>query len=481
MVSEAFARDLGRIVGPDGVVVSSPARAAYECDGYTLERAVPDLVVLPRSPEETARVVALAAREGWTLVPRGAGTSLAGGCLAGAGSLVVATTRLRTIEVLDPVNRQARVQAGVPNLALTRAALPHGLLFAPDPSSQAVSTVGGNVANNSGGPHTLKMGVTANHVLAVELVTPDGARRWLGGRVPSRGGPDVAGSVVGSEGTFGIVTRAWVRLVPVPAAAVTVTAAFAGAVEATRAVSALIASGVVPAAVEMMDRPILDALSQAFGMEFPAQAQALLLIEVDGTPEGTAEEGKVVEESLAGAGAFEIRRARDERERTALWQARKKAFGALGRLARSYCTQDGVVPRTRLPEILQEITAIAAGHGLKVANVFHAGDGNLHPILLYDDRDPDQVERVLAASARILERCLDAGGSLTGEHGIGVEKLSLMARAFSADSLAVMGELRRVFDPDGRSNPGKAIPAGGGCSDPPRALGRVTPGRRAPQ
>jgi glycolate oxidase len=486
-VSAALIRDLARVVGPDGVVENPEARAVYECDGYTLERAVPDLVVLPRSTDEVARVLAGIHAAGCAVVPRGAGTSLAGGCLAPSGSVVVALTRMRAVEVLDGVNRQARIQAGVVNEALSRAALPEGLHYAPDPSSQQVCSIGGNIANNSGGPHTLKYGVTVNHVLAVELVTPEGKVRWLGSRVPARGGPDLAGIVVGSEGTFGIVTRAWVKLVPPPPGVRTLVGLFGEIEEASRAVSSIIASGIVPAALEMMDALTLDALRRAFGMEFPPGAEALLLIEVDGLEPGLDHETAVVSACCRDAGAFEVRQAGDERERIRLWMARKRAFGAFGRLSRNYCTQDGVVPRTRLPEILKFIQEVGEESRIRIANVFHAGDGNLHPVLLYDERNAEEVERVLEASARILERCLDLGGSLTGEHGIGVEKLALMDRAFSADTLDAMQDVRRVFDPDGRANPDKAVPAGGGCSDPippggkRRTLARTRPGRQAPQ
>jgi len=482
-MTDDWIRDLEGIVGKEGVVRRPSARAAYECDAYTLERAVPELVVLPRTVEEASRVVARIAAAGRALVPRGAGTSLAGGCLAGEGAVVVALTRLRRIEELDPVNRQALVQGGVVNLALGRTAHRHGLTFAPDPSSQQVCTVGGNVANNSGGPHTLKYGVTVNHVLAVELLTPDGERRWLGGRVPARGGPDLTGLTVGSEGTFGLITRAWVRLVPVSPSVRTLLAAFPDAEAAGGAVNHILAAGLVPAAVEMMDALILEALAAAFGLAFPKGTAALLLVEVDGLDEGLDEEAELIAEACRTAGAFEVRAAHDAEERTLLWTARKRAFGALGRLARNVCTQDGVVPRTRLPEILRFIGEAGRRHRIRIANVFHAGDGNLHPALLYDERDEEEVERVLAASAEILERCLDLGGSLTGEHGIGVEKLALMNRAFSPASLEYMGRVRRAFDPDCRANPGKAVPAGGGCSDAGlvagavRALARVRGGR----
>ena len=473
-------RDLERIVGADGVVRDPRLCMVYECDGYTLDRAVPERVVLPRTIEALRAVVKLAGDAGWSIVPRGAGTGLAGGTLAAPGALVIALTRLRAIEALDPVNRQALVQAGVANLAISRAALPHGLHYAPDPSSQSVSTLGGNIAGNSGGPHTLKTGVTTHHVLALELVTPDGASRWLGSRAPAAGGPDLAGLVVGSEGTLGLVTRAWVRLVPVPPAARTLLAAFPGVDEAGRAVSAILRSGIVPAAVELMDAPILDALEAAFGLAFPVGAGALLLVEVDGLEAGLDEEAATVSSVCEDSGAFHLESARTEAERRKLWMARKKAFGALGRLARNYCTQDGVVPRTKLPDMLRFIAQVGEEAGIRVANVFHAGDGNLHPILLYDERNEREVAAVLEASARILERCLDLGGSLTGEHGIGIEKLALMDRAFSTDTIAAMNRIRRVFDPNRRMNSGKAIPEGGGCFDGRAGLGRVRPGREVP-
>jgi glycolate oxidase len=473
-------RDLERIVGEDGIVRDPRLRMVYECDGYTLDRRVPERVVLPRTVGEVTRVVTLAHDAGWSIVPRGAGTGLAGGTLAAPGALVIALTRLRVIETLDPVNRQALVQAGVANLAISKAALPYGLHYAPDPSSQSVSTLGGNIAGNSGGPHTLKTGVTTHHVLALELVTPDGHARWLGSRAPAVGGPDVTGLVVGSEGTLGLVTRAWVRLVPVPPATRTLLAAFPGVDEASRAVSAILRSGIVPAAVELMDAPILEALHAAFKLEFPENAGALLLVEVDGLEEGLDEEAECAVDACERSGAFRIERATTDADRRRLWMARKKAFGALGRLARNYCTQDGVVPRTKLPEMLRFIAQVGQEAGIRVANVFHAGDGNLHPILLYDERNEREVSAVLEASARILERCLDLGGSLTGEHGIGVEKLALMDRAFSPDSIAAMDRVRRVFDPERRMNSGKAIPEGGGCFDGRAGLGRVRPGREVP-
>jgi len=483
--TQALARELARVVGADGVVTAPEARAVYECDGYTLERAVPDLVALPGSVDEVSAVLRILHRAGVPVVPRGAGTSLSGGCLAVPGAVVVALTRLRAVEELDPYRRQALAQAGVVNLALTRAAEPHGLHYAPDPSSQSACTLGGNIAANSGGPHTLKYGVTVNHVLALELALPDGERVWFGGREPQRGGPDVRGLIVGHEGTFGVVTRAWFRLTPVPPAVRTLLASFAEVDGAAAAVSGLLNLGVMPAAVEMMDAPILEALHDAFGLEFPDGAGAVLLVEVDGPEAGLDAEAAAVEESCRAAGAFEVRRADDAGERKRLWTARKRAFGAIGRLARNYCTQDGVVPRTRLPEVLRRIREIGAAHRIRIANVFHAGDGNLHPVLMFDARVPGESERVLRASEEVLRACLALGGSLTGEHGIGIEKIGLMAEAFGASGLDAMHRVRDAFDPDRRHNPNKLLPGGAGCADPvawgeARPLGRTEPGRQVP-
>jgi glycolate oxidase len=324
-------------------------------------------------------------------------------------------------------------------------------------------TIGGNIAENSGGPHTLKYGVTTNHVLALELVLPDGEVVELGSPAEEPCGYDLVGAVVGAEGTAGIVTRATLRLSREPEAHRTLLAVFDQVAEATRAVSAVIAHGIIPGAIEMMDQLIIRAVEEAFAVGLPLDAGAVLIIELDGLGAGIDDHASQVSELMRGAGAREVRLARDEHERTLLWKARKRAFGAVGRLAPNYATHDGVVPRTRLPEILARIIAISAKHQLKIGNVFHAGDGNIHPIVLYDERDPDQVRRAIAAGHDILAACIALGGSLTGEHGIGVEKINEMPMIFSPDDLLVMSELRRVFDPAERSNPNKVIPAPGGC------------------
>jgi glycolate oxidase len=449
---------LRAVVGADGVIDRPEALLVYECDGYTLERAAPEVVVLPRSAAEVSAVLRLLAAEGVAFVPRGAGTGLSGGTLPVAAPVMICTSRMQAIEAIDLVNRRIVVQAGVVNQWVTNAVREHGLCYAPDPSSQPACTIGGNVAENSGGPHTLKYGVTTNHVLGVEIALPSGELVALGGSVEEQIGYDLVGLVVGAEGTFGIVTRATLRLVRAPEAYRTLLAVFDSIDAASEAVSGIIAAGVVPAALEMMDRLIVQAVEAAYHIGLPTDAGAVLLIELDGAAVGLDPLAERVAAVCRANGVREIRVARDDAERAALWKCRKRAFGAVGRLAPNYCTQDGVVPRTRVPDILRRIAAAAERHRLRVANVFHAGDGNIHPILLYDERDRDEVERVLAAGREILEACVALGGSLTGEHGIGVEKMAQMPLLFSPDDLLAMTRLRAVFDPEGRANPHKIFP-----------------------
>jgi len=453
-----LASALEAIVGRDAVVDRPEALSVYDCDGYTLERSAPEIVVLPGTPEEVAAVVRCLAASKTPFVPRGAGTGLSGGTLPVGAPVMICTSRLTRIETIDVPNRRAHVQAGVVNAAITRAVEAHGLLYAPDPSSQPACTIGGNVAENSGGPHTLKYGVTTNHVLGVELVLSTGEVVELGGPVEDRPGYDLTGLTVGSEGTFGIVTRAWVRLVRAPEAVRTLLAVFGTVEAASEAVSDVIAAGVVPAALEMMDQLIIAAVEDAFHVGLPLDAGAVLLVELDGPAAGLDDELDRVTAVCRDAGAREVRVARDDTERALLWKARKRAFGAVGRLARNYCTQDGVVPRTRVPDILRRITAAAERYQLRIGNVFHAGDGNIHPILLFDERDADEVSRVLAAGREILEACVALGGSVTGEHGIGVEKIGQMPLLFSPDDLAAMQAIRGVFDPERRANPHKIFP-----------------------
>jgi glycolate oxidase len=450
--------ELTAIVGLEGIVLRDEELMVYECDGYTLERSRPEIVVLPRSTREVAAVVRLCNRYGVPFVPRGAGTGLSGGCLPIAAPVMIGLSRMSRIGI-DVENRTARVEAGVVNRDVSARAAVHGLYYAPDPSSQSACTIGGNVAENSGGPHTLKYGVTTNHVLSLELVRSDGEIVELGGVVDDCPGYDLRGVVIGAEGTFGLVTRATLRLLPLPEGAKTLLAVFDRVDDASEAVSGIIARGIVPAALEMMDGLMVRAVEAAYHFGFPSDAEAVLIVEIDGLRAGFERQTERIVAVCREHGAREVRVAADEEERALLWKSRKRAFGAVGRLAPNYCTQDGVVPRTKVPEILRIIRSIAAEHGLRVANVFHAGDGNIHPILLYDERDRGEVERVVAAGRKILEACVALGGSLSGEHGIGVEKMDLMPLAFSTADLDLMRRVRRVFDPELRSNPHKIFPA----------------------
>ncbi len=464
----SFLRALAEIVGADGLIADPAELVVYECDAYTLERRLPQVVVLPRGTDEVSRVARLCHDGGIPIIPRGAGTSLSGAVLAVDGGVMIGLGRMHRVLEIDPENRRALVEAGCVNLHVSRAAAPHGLMYAPDPSSQAACTIGGNIGTNSGGPHTLKLGVTTNHVLGLELVLPDGTVTWLGTR-PGEGecddGPDLRGAVIGSEGMFGVVTRALLRLTPIPPAWRTLLCVFESVPDASRAVSEIIAAGIVPAALEMMDRLITRAVEEAFHFGFPTDAGAVLIVELDGPEPGLGPQAPLVEEICRRNGAREIRAAGTDAERAAIWKSRKRAFGAIGRLSPNYLTQDGVVPRSRLPEIMEFIAETAARHDLRIPNVFHAGDGNIHPLILYDERDPAQVRRAVAAGNEILERCVQLGGSVSGEHGIGVEKVDFMGRQFDEASLDAMRRLREVFDPDRRCNPHKMFPGGRRCMD----------------
>jgi glycolate oxidase subunit GlcD len=393
-------------------------------------------------------------------VPRGAGTGLSGGSLAHENEVLLALTRMNRILSVDLDRRRLRAQAGVVNTYLTKAVAADGFLYAPDPSSQGVCTLGGNVANNSGGPHTLKYGVTVNHILATQVVLPDGEILELS---VADYGYDLVGLMVGSEGTLGVVTEATVRLVRAPDAIRTLLAVCATIDDATNLVSGIIAAGILPAALEMMDRTILQAVEAAYHLGLPTDAGAVLLIEVDGPEAGIDRQAERIKRICIEGGALSVSQAKDAAERAKLWMARKKGIGTIGRLAPSCATQDGVAPRTKLPAILREIAEIGKRYNLRIANVFHAGDGNLHPAVLFDERDPEEVKRVLAAGGDVLRACVAAGGSLTGEHGIGIEKQEFLSLVFSEDDLDTMAKLRAVFNPDGLLNPGKMLPAGGNC------------------
>jgi len=461
----SFISHLSAIVGPDGVVSNKTALSVYDCDGYTLEKSTPEVVVLPRSTEEVVAVVKFLHKEKIAFVPRGAGTGLSGGCLPVEAPVMIGTSRMNQILHIDFLNRYVIAQAGVVNLWVSNAVKSQGFQYAPDPSSQQACTIGGNVAENSGGPHTLKYGVTTNHVLGVELVLPDGEVIQLGGAVEDIPGYDLRGITIGAEGTFGIVTSATLRLTRLPQAYRTFLAVFESVHDATQTVSDIIADGIVPAALEMMDTLIIQAVEAAFRFGFPTDAGAVLIIEIDGLAAGLDPLATRITHLCEKNGSREVRVARDDTERLALWKSRKRAFGAVGRLAPNYCTQDGVVPRTKVPDILRAISGVAEKYQLRIANVFHAGDGNIHPILLYDERNAGETERVLKAGQEILTACVDLGGSLTGEHGIGVEKMGQMSLIFSPEDLLIMTQVRSVFNPENRCNPNKIFPTPHGCID----------------
>jgi glycolate oxidase subunit GlcD len=391
-------------------------------------------------------------------VPRGAGTGLSGGALAD-GVVLLGLNRLTRILSVDPENALAVVEPGVVNVALSRAVSAHGLHYAPDPSSQAACTIGGNVAENAGGPHCLKYGVTLNHVVALTVALPNGDVVSLGNAAGESEGYDLVGAFVGSEGCFGVILDVTVRLARIPQAVRTLLADFSSIDTAARAVSAIIASGILPAALEMMDGPTIRAVEASiYAAGYPTDAAAVLLVELDGPDAGLEADVATVVRLCRDAGARDVRVARDDAERTKLWQGRKKAFGAMGRISSHLVVQDAVVPRTKLPEILARVRDIAERYRVTVCNVFHAGDGNLHPNIGYDANDPDESARVHAAMREIMQACIDAGGTVSGEHGIGIDKLPYMDALFSSESLRAMCTLRDVFDPDRRSNPGKVIP-----------------------
>ena len=453
-------RRLETIVGARHVRRATAERATYAMDGLPTHRRLPRVVVLPGDRDEVIAVVRALWEAGVPFVPRGAGTGLSGGALAGDDAVLIVLTRLNRVLDVNPRHRRAVVEPGVVNVRLSAAAAPHGLYYAPDPSSQTACTIGGNVAENAGGPHCLKYGVTANHVLALEVVLADGSVVHLGSPGGEPWGPDLVGLFVGSEGNFGVATRITVRLMPVPRVVRTLLADFGSLRAAGAAVSAVIASGVVAAAMEMMDQSCVRAVEDSvYAAGYPRDAAAVLLVELDGMTEAAVEaERHAVEQLLRDAGARGVRSAADPRERERLWQGRKKAFGAMGRLSRDLVVQDAVVPRSALPDVLETIAAIAGRHGLVVSNVFHAGDGNLHPNISFDATDHAVTARVEVASAEIMGACIAVGGTITGEHGIGLDKLRYMPLVFDAEALGAMQAVRRVFDPHERVNPGKVVP-----------------------
>lgn len=457
-MTAALRETLEAIVGPRWVKFRAPELAPYDADALPGYRATPRLAVFPGTRDELVAIVRALASTGTPWVPRGAGTGLSGGALAD-DVVLIGLNRLTRILDVDPVNRLARVEPGVVNARLSRETTRYGLQYAPDPSSQTVCTIGGNVAENAGGPHCLKYGVTLNHVLECEVVLPDGTLARLGGAFAEQDGYDLLGAFVGSEGCFGIATEVTVRLVPLPDAVHTLLADFGSVADAARAVSRIVATGIVPAALEMMDNATIRCVEASiYAAGYPVDAAAVLLCEVDGVAEGLDEDVAIIREACMASGARSVKVATDAADRTRLWQGRKKAFGAMGRLAPALVVQDAVVPRTRLPEVLAAIDAIGDRHGVQVCNVFHAGDGNLHPNIPYNADDADESARVHEAMSAIMQVCIDAGGTITGEHGVGLDKLPYMDALFDTESLAAMCRVRSVFDPDHRANPGKVVP-----------------------
>ncbi len=457
--SRRIVKELERIVGKANVIYHPEDLLVFEYDG-SIDRSIPQAVVFPASTEEVSNTVALAHREGVPVVARGSGTGLSGGAIAADGGLQLTLTRMKRILEMDTANRLAVVEPGLLNLDLDNHARKYGLRFAPDPSSQKACSLGGNVAENAGGPHCLAYGVTTNHVLGMEVVLEDGSVTWLGGKVNDIPGYDLRGVFIGSEGTFGIATKIVVSLLPVPEAVKTFLGVFPDIDSACTAVSAVIGRGIVPAAMEIIDAVCISAILNVMKGVFPDDAGSVLLVELEGLAEEVDEIGSEVEATLFDSGASEVRRAVDPQERDRLWAARKGAFGALGTLAPNYYLVDGVVPRTRLSEALREVAAIAERYGLLVANVFHAGDGNLHPCIAFDERQPGAVERVVEAGEEMLKVCIGLGGALTGEHGVGLEKKDCMPMMFTEQDMDAMKKVRDAFSPGGDFNPGKIFPGG---------------------
>src|SRR6266576_1076123 len=452
------AERLADIVGERHVLSRPSELLVYNSDGLPGYRRQPQLAVFPGNRDETIAVVRFLAEQGLSFVPRGAGTGLSGGALAD-DIVVIGLHRLKTIISLDVENRRATVEPGVVNLRLNKHVAPYGLLYAPDPSSEAACTIGGNVAENSGGPHCLKYGVTLNHVLALTVVLPNGEVVELGSNVGERNGYDLRGAFIGSEGCFGLALEITVKLTPKPQTVRTLLADFMSVDQAAHVTSAIIASGIVPAALEFMDGATIRVVEDSiYAAGYPRDAEAILLIELDGLESGVSADLEVVRRICIDGGARNVKVARDDAERMKLWQGRKKAFGAMGRLAHHLIVQDAVIPRTKLPHILATIHTISEKYSVMVCNVFHAGDGNLHPNIAYSADDPSESERVHKAMTESMQTCIEAGGSITGEHGVGLDKMGYMESIFTETSLNAMCELRGVFDPQHRSNPGKVVP-----------------------
>ena len=458
---------LAAVVGADAVVADSDL-TVYEYDAS--DEAIagshrPDLAVLPSSSREVAEVVRIAHEAGMPVTPRGAGTGLAGGAIAARGGIMVVLTRMNRVLEINERDGYAIVEPGVINLELSQLTMPRGYFFAPDPSSQRACTIGGNVANNSGGPHCLKYGVTSPHILGLEVVLPSGETIWTGGAAPEAPGMDLTGVLVGSEGMLGIVTKVMVRLTRNPESVNVLLAAFPTIEAGSNAVSAIIAAGVLPAALEMMDALTIQAVEAAFHAGYPEDAGSVLLIEIDGLAESVAESTESISKICYAHGARQVRVARSQAERDLLWLGRKAAFGAMGRLTPNYYLQDATVPRTKLPLTLKHVEELSREYRLRIANVFHAGDGNLHPLILFDRYESGAIERVLRAGTDLLTYCVNAGGTVSGEHGIGLEKKDFLTLIYTPDDLAAMAGLKLSFDPLQYFNPEKVFPTAFSCGE----------------
>lgn len=470
MLPEAAIQDLQRALGPRAVLHRDQDLLLYEYDG-SIDKGRPEAVVFPRNTDEVVEVVKIAGRYDLPFVGRGAGTGLSGGVIPTRGGIMIGFSRMNRILEIDCDNECAVVQPGVVNLDITRAVQAHGYYYAPDPSSQKACTIGGNVAENAGGPHTLIYGVTTNHVLGIEAVLTDGTVLNIGGKEQDVPGYDLVGLLTGSEGTMALVTKVIVRLMRSPESVETLLAIYESAEDAASTVGELTARAITPAAVEMLDGVMLRMVEEATHAGFPMDAEAVLLIELEGIRQAVAEQLELVKAVCNECRAREVRVARSAEERALLWKGRKNAFGAVGRVSPTYYVQDGVVPRTRIADTLRHIYRVSEKYGLTISNIFHAGDGNMHPIILFDPRSEDETRRTREAGEEILKYCIAVGGAITGEHGVGMEKNELMPFLFSEDSLAQIERLMRVFNPDGRLNPGKILPTGKGCLEirPPSA------------
>ncbi len=475
MSRDAVIQELRGIVGDHYMLIEKEDVIVYEQDG-SIFQVMPEIVVLPGDVEQVSAVIKAAKRANVPIVPRGSGTGLAGGAVPAEGGIVLSLARLDRILKIDLQNRIAIVEPGVINLDMTKAVAKDGFFYAPDPSSQAACSIGGNIANNSGGPHTLAYGVTTNHILGVEVVLDDGQVVWLGGLVPDSPGYDLCGVFVGSEGTMGIVTKAAVRLMRTRESVRTLLAIFDQTDRATQTVVDVSGAGIIPAALEMMDRLTIEAVEKGAPCGYPTDAAAVLLVEIEGVREHSERAMALVQSICKRNGAREVKVARDEAERQLLWKGRKGAFGALGVLAPNYYVQDGVVPRSHLPEIMRQVAEIGERYKLRIANVFHAGDGNLHPNILFDMRTPGELDRVIEAGGAILRACIELGGSITGEHGIGLEKKAYIGLLFNTEDLDAMMRVRRAFDPESRFNPAKLFPTPVTCGEVRREPAKIPAG-----